>query len=68
LKINGTFSQNKSQNNFISNEYNDIILSIIWEKYTYGAKCNNTVFDEEINSKFYDSELVSLLGEIPKLL
>lgn len=58
LKINGTFSQNKSQNNFISNEYNDIIFSIIGEKYSYGTKCNNIVFDEEINSKIYDSELV----------
>ena len=32
LKINGTFSQNKSSNNFISNEYNDITLSINGEK------------------------------------
>ena len=31
-KINGTFSQNKSRNNFISNEYNDITLSINGEK------------------------------------
>ena len=57
-KINGTFSQNKSRNNFISNEYNDITLSTIGEKYSYGTKCNNIVFDEEINSKIYDSELV----------
>ena len=58
LKINGTFSQNKSPNNFKSTEYNDITLSIVGEKYTYGAHCNITVFDEEINSNVYDSELV----------
>lgn len=58
LKINGTFSQNKSPNNFKSTEYNDITLSIVGKKYTYEARCNITVFDEEINSNVYDSELV----------
>ena len=58
LKTNGTFSQNKSPNNFKSTEYNDITLSIVGEKYTYGAHCNITVFDEEINSNVYESQFV----------
>ena len=58
MKINGFFSENKSANNFKSTEFNDIILSIVGKKYTYVSKCNITVFNNEINSNVYDSEMI----------
>ena len=54
------FLENKSTNNFKSTEFNDISLSVAGKKYTYGAKCNITIFNKEINSNVYDSEMICL--------